>query len=157
MSCLWERPALSGWVHTSLWLWSPGSVSTGILLTLCLNCSEFIIRLDRFVYLELVLSRKCTHWELRQKHRFQSPLCDWRLGSVIRRQREFGDGHSDVRSHWPRKYSWVSESVSDGDPDVGQEAMAESTLSSWSLSLDEENDNNNAWMVLYDQDSNAIK
>lgn len=117
----------------------------------------FIIRLDSFVYLELVLSRKCTHWELRQKHRFQSPLCDWRLSSVLWRQREFGDGRSDVRSHWPRKYSWVSESVSDGDPDVGQEAMTESTLSSWSLSLDEENNMNNAWTVLYDQESDAIR
>lgn len=50
----------------------------------------------------------------------------------------------------------MSESVSDGDPDVGQEAMTESTLSSWSLSLDEENNKNNASMMLYDQELDAV-
>lgn len=124
----------------TLWLWNPGSVSTEVQLFPLLFCN--ICFKDQFYwtflhcgaeYLEMVLSRKYTVWEFRQKDRNESrsPLCVCCLSAVLWGQQELGD----VWSLGPRKYSRVSESVSNVDPHVWEESMTESSLSSWSFSL----------------------
>lgn len=89
-------------------------------------------------HLEMVLSRKFTVRELWLKGRdesWRSLLSVWRLSAILCTQQESVDGQPVIQSHRARKHSWVPESVSDGDPHVWEETMAESAWSSSHLSL----------------------
>lgn len=112
-------------------------------------CFFYADERSRVWYLELVSCRKSPLWELRQKDgngSWRSGLCVlWRQEGfgdgglrVFWRQEGFGDGGPAIRSHRPRKHGGVGQSVIDGEPHVWEEPMTESTLSSWSFSLDDE-------------------
>lgn len=86
-------------------------------------------------YLEMILLRKYTQRELRREDRDWSPLCTWCLGSVLCKQQGFRSRWSVVRPHRTTKFSWVSKSLSEGDPHVWEDHMTEATPSSCALSL----------------------
>lgn len=89
----------------------------------------------RSTYPEMVLLRKYTQRKLRHEERSWSPLCTWCLGSVLWRQQGFRSWWPVVWPHRPTKFSWVSKSLSEGDPHVWEDHMTEATPKSCALSL----------------------